>query len=143
MTHPLLAQLGERYGYPTLDLDSFDPFIAEQPWSVLFFTEDPSRFTEALDVAVILPELCKVFPQLAPAVIGRDAERMLQGRYNFPAWPALVFLKQGRYLGALSRVMNWDEYLHEISRILAREPQPNPGIGIPVVAVAAATSCGH
>ncbi|MBV1790146.1 hypothetical protein KQ940_18985 [Marinobacterium sp. D7] len=143
MTHPLLDQLTSRYGYPLLESQGFEAFVEAQSYSVLFFAGNPNRFPETLDVAVILPELLKQFPQLSAALIAEESEHRLQGRYNFNAWPTLVFLKQGRYLGALSRVHNWDEYRREIQRILATEPQRNPGIGIPVVAAAASTSCGH
>ncbi|GGB78720.1 hydrogenase expression/formation protein HupG [Marinobacterium zhoushanense] len=143
MTHPLLEQLTSRYGYPRLEHESVDAFIEAQPFSVLFFAGNPSRFPESLDVAVILPELLKQFPQLSAALVDPESEHRLQGRYNFNAWPTLVFLKQGRYLGALSRVHNWDEYRREIERILVTEPQRNPGIGIPVVANNASTPCGH
>ncbi|MBS97228.1 MAG: hydrogenase [Oceanospirillaceae bacterium] len=144
MNHPLLNQLVERHGFPCLNSENFDTFIKKAPWSVLFFTEDPNRFSESLDVAVILPELAKRFTQLSPAVIARDSERALQGRYNFNAWPTLVFLREGRYLGALSRVRNWDEYLAEIERILSLEPSRDPGIGIPVVSsTSSASPCGH
>ncbi|KEA65670.1 Hydrogenase maturation factor HoxO/HyaE [Marinobacterium lacunae] len=143
MNHPLIDQLEQRYGFPRLDMDSVDRFIAAQPFSVLFFAGNPSRFPESLDVAVILPELIKVFPQLTAAVIAADSEQALQGRYGFNAWPTLVFLKEGRYLGALSRVHNWDEYRGEIERILEKAPQRNPGIGIPVVSGDASKACGH
>ncbi len=129
----LIDRLTEQLGYPLLDQSSFDEFIQDQPYSVLFFTEDPARFPESLDVAVILPELLKQFPQLTPAVISREAERSLQGRYNFTVWPTLVLLKEGRYLGAISKVQDWDLYLRDIESLLQREPTRNPGIGIPVV----------
>lgn len=143
MRHPLLAQLIERHAYPLLDAEHFDDFIKSHPYTVLFFTEDPVRFAESLDVAVILPELVARFPQLTPALIDRGSEHALQGRYNFSVWPTLVFLKEGRYLDALSRVRNWDEYLVEIERILHSEPRRNPGIGIPVVSNTSQSSCGH
>ncbi|TCK08304.1 hydrogenase [Marinobacterium mangrovicola] len=143
MTHPLIEQLNSRYGYPSLDADGVDDFIREQAFSVLFFAEDPNRFSESLDVAVILPELVKRFPQLSPAVIAAKDERSLQGRYGFNAWPTLVFLKQGRYLGAISKVRNWDEYIDEIERLLVSEPRRNPGIGIPVVTGNESSACGH
>lgn len=143
MSHPLLEQLISREGYPLLDREGFDTFIDAQPYSVLLFAGNPGRFPEALDVAVILPELLKRFPRISAALVDPESEGVLQSRYNFNAWPTLVFLKQGRYLGALSRVHNWDEYLYEIDRILSTEPQPDPGIGIPVISNTTSTSCGH
>ena len=59
------------------------------------------------------------------------------------AWPALVFLKHGQYLDAITKVQNWDDYVHEINRILTLEPRPDPGIGIPVVFNPVSKSCGQ
>ena len=123
MNHPLLERLTTTLGYPLLEAADFDRRVQAQPWSLLFFSEDPARFAESLDVAVILPELARAFPQLSPALIGRASERSLQQRYGFSVWPTLVFLRDGRYLGSLSRVLNWREYLEQIPQILAREPQ--------------------
>ena len=129
----LIERLIKELGYPLLDDANFDEFIKNQPFSILFFTEEPGRFPESMDVAVILPELISRFPQLSPAVISRESEKSLQGRYNFTVWPTLVLLKEGRYLGAISKVQDWDIYLKDIASLLEREPTRNPGIGIPVV----------
>jgi len=142
-THPLIDQLVTEHGYPVLDAGNIDSFIEATPWTVLFFTEDPARFQESLDVAVILPELVKQFPQLTPAIVARKDDHLLQARYSFTAWPTLVFLAQGKYLGAISKVQNWDDYLRDIERILAATPRRNPGIGIPVVSASSTSSCRH
>lgn len=143
MDSPLISRLIDELGYPLLDDDNFESFIEKAPFSVLFLTEDPKRFPESLDVAVILPELIKQFPQLTPAVVSADIQTACRGRYNFMAWPALVFLKNGQYLDAITKVRNWDEYIHEINRILALTPRPDPGIGIPVVFNPVSKSCGQ
>ena len=102
-----------------------------------------SHKTLAKWMAVILPELVKQFPQLTPAVVSEDIQTACRGRYNFMAWPALVFLKHGQYLDAITKVQNWDDYVHEINRILTLEPRPDPGIGIPVVFNPVSKSCGQ
>lgn len=130
MTHPLIERLTTTLGYPLLDAAGLDRQVQAQPFSVLFFAGDPRRFPEALDVAVILPELVKAFPQLNPALIEGDSERVLQERYGFSVWPALVFLKEGRYLGSLSRVLNWGEYLERIPSILAGTPEELPRLPV-------------
>ncbi|MGB0663215.1 MAG: hypothetical protein ACPGMR_05440 [Pontibacterium sp.] len=143
MSSPLIERLTEELQYPLLDQENFDDFIKNAPFSVLFFTEAPKRFPESNDVAVILPELVKHFSQLTPAVISRDHEKKLQGRYNFNVWPALVFLKEGRYLATITKVQDWDVYMAEIGSILALEPKRDPGIGIPVVSNPTPASCGQ
>jgi len=140
---PLISRLIDELAYPLLDMTSFEPFIKKHPYSILLFTEDATRFPESLDVAVILPEIVKQFPQLTPAVIDRGCEKELQGRYNFSVWPALVFLKEGRYLSTLTKIQNWDDYCTDIPRILSLEARRDPGIGIPVVASSSSAVCGH
>ncbi|ACO81142.1 hydrogenase expression/formation protein, HoxO [Azotobacter vinelandii CA] len=130
MIHPLIQRLTTTLGYPLLDADGLDRQVRTQPFSVLFFAGDPQRFPEALDVAVILPELVKAFPQLAPALIAGADEARLQGRYGFSVWPSLVFLAGERYLGCLSRVLDWGEYLERIPAILAGENEDLPRIPV-------------
>lgn len=127
MSSPLIQHLTDELSYPLLNADNFDAFIEQAPYSVLFFTEQPKRFPESNDVAVILPELVKQFPQLSPAVVSTDCEKSLQGRYAFNVWPALVFLKDGEFLGTITKVQDWNVYLAEIGSILASDPKPNPG----------------
>lgn len=143
MSSPLVNRLIDELGYPLLNANNFQDFISAASFSVLFFTEQPKRFPESNDVAVILPEIIRAFPQLTPAVISTEYEKTLQGRYNFNVWPALVFLKGGRYLAAITKVQDWDVYMAEINSILALEPKRDPGIGIPVVSNPISTGCGH
>lgn len=143
MSSPLINRLIEELGYPHLDQSNFEAFIKSAPYSVLFLTEEPTRFPESSDVAVILPELVNSFPELTPAVVSREYEKTLQGRYNFSVWPALVFLKEGRYLATITKVQNWDVYSAEIRSILALEPRRDPGIGIPVVAAPVSSPCAQ
>lgn len=136
MSSPLITMLGEKYGYPTIDESNFDQFIADNECVCLFLTEEPNRFPESNDVAVVLPELATAFAgEFVPAVVSRDYEKKLQRRYDFRVWPALVFLRNGKYLGTLTRILDWSDYKVEIPKILASEPKREPGVGIPVVSV--------
>lgn len=144
MSSPLIDRLVEELGYPLLDQHNFDETVRSQPFSLLFFTEEPKRFPESSDVAVILPELVKVFPQLSANVIARDSEKALQARYNFREWPTLVLLSNGQYLGQISRVQNWDEYLTQIDHILKLIPTRDPGDSAPTPPpVNAAPTCSQ
>jgi len=127
MASPLIQRMIEQHGYPLLGRDDIDEFIERQQECVLFFTEDPERFPESNDVAMILPELVREYGgRFGAAVIERASERELQARYGFNEWPALVFLRRGRYLGAICRVQDWAEYLAQINRLLAAEPRSTP-----------------
>ena len=140
MTHPLFARLIEQ-GIPLLDEVGFRAHIDRTPYSVLFFSGDPQRFPESLDVAVVLPELLKAFPQLQAALMTAPLETRLQADYAFTLWPTLVFLRQGQYLGSLSRILNWSEYQQHIAEILTRAPHiPLRALDTPAISNACSES---
>lgn len=134
MASPLIEKMIEDYNYPVLSEETLDEYINSQKECVLFFTENPKQFPESDDVAMILPELIKEYQgRLSAAVISTDSQRKIQKKYGFNEWPTLVFLREGEYLGAISRVQDWVDYLERINKILASEQKRAPGIGIPVV----------
>ncbi len=127
MTSPLINQLQTRHRYPMLDADSFDHFVYGNENVVLFFANDPIQFPESHDVAVILPELLKSFSgRLQAAVIGKTIERELQARYRFTGWPSLVFLRNGEYLGVITGIRTWHEFMQQTAEILAATPSQPP-----------------
>jgi len=133
MTHPLIQRLLDDYGYPEVTLATHDEFIKQPGVTVLFLAGDPKTVRDATDVAVVLPELVKAFEgRLIPGIVAADAERELQKHYGFMAWPALVFLRDGGYLGAITRIQNWSEYLQDISRLMTADAKRPPGFKIPV-----------
>ena len=141
MPSPLIKNMIEQYNYPVLNVDNIDEYIQSQQECVLFFTENPTRFPERDDVAMILPELVKEYGnRFSAAVIGQDSQRKLQARFDIKEWPTLVFLRKGEYLGAISRVQDWNDYIIKINEFITSEPKKVPGIGIPVV-TSSATSC--
>ncbi|WP_428605797.1 hypothetical protein [Sedimenticola sp.] len=138
MPSPLIRQMIQQQGYPELDEATLVPFLAEQKHSVLFFTGDPKQYPESNDVAVILPELAARFTdRFRVAVVTREAELALQKRFPFSSWPALVFVRGEQYLGAITRVQNWSDYLVEIDRMLGAEALHRRDLGIPVITAAA------
>lgn len=144
MPSPLIENMIEQYQYPVLDEASHDEWIAQQSECVLFFSENPVRFPESNDVAMILPELAKEYGhRFQPAVIDSAAQRKLQTRYGFNEWPTLVFLRDGKYLGAVSRVQDWTVYIQLINGILSSEPKLAPGFSIPVEQGHAACNSGQ
>lgn len=129
---PLLDGVIARRGWPVVGLDTYRDFLASHDYTVLFFSGDWERLGESNDVAVILPEVESAFQGVfKTAVVERAAERKLQAIYRFPAFPALVFLRNGDYLGALTRVLDWDDYLRETARILESEPSEPPPFPMP------------
>ncbi len=131
MPSPLIDALTTRHGFATVNEATVAAFLRANGDCVLFFAGDAGRLVESDDVAVILPELLKQFPQLTPALVEKPAERPLQLKYRFNAFPALVFLRGEGYLGAISRLLGWQEYLSEVRAILARDPSEPPPYQFP------------
>jgi hydrogenase-1 operon protein HyaE len=133
MFSPLVQQMIERHGYPVLTAATLKDFLDAHAEVVVFFTENADKFPETNDVAMILPELVKAFGGcFTAAVIDLADQRKLQMQYGFREWPTLVFLRKGEYLGAISRVQDWNVYLAEINRILACAPSRPPEFLLPV-----------
>ena len=64
--HPLIEQLITRHGFTRVDAGSLDAFASQAGHTLLVFTEDPVRFKETLDLAVIAPEVeSKVRPSFS------------------------------------------------------------------------------
>ena len=132
---PLVQRFVDEHDCPIVDTNTLDTFLADASCvSVLFFCEDPKKYPETNDVAVVLPELLRHFKgHLRAAVVARKDERRLQELYGFQQWPTLVFLRGHGYLGAISRIQDWHEYLERIESFLRGEPTRPPSIGVPVV----------
>lgn len=129
----LVQNMIDQYDYPVLNEDSLDGFLERHDDVVLFFTEALKPLPETDDVAMILPELVKEYRgRFAPAVIEKFNHRNLQLKYGFTSWPTLVFLRNGDYLGSISGVQDWQDYLAEINNILASEPTNPPAYKLPM-----------
>jgi len=140
MFTPLVQNMIEQYDYPVLTAETLDDFLESSGEVVLFFTENAQKFPETNDVAMILPELVKAFRgRFSAAIIALADQRKLQMHYGFREWPTLVFLRYGEYLGAISRVQDWDVYLADTRRILAAEPSKPPEFNLPVAGAGCCT----
>jgi hydrogenase-1 operon protein HyaE len=122
--------------YAEISLANHDAFVAEPGMNVLFFPGDPGTVKDATDVAVVLPELVKAFDgQLRPGVVTDvfGDGKTLKRQYGFSEYPSLVFVRSGEYVGTLSRIQDWGEYLDKISDLFVAAPRRPPGFSIPVV----------
>jgi hydrogenase-1 operon protein HyaE len=132
-SHPLIERLLTQPGCAEVDAPTLDAFARAPGHALLVFLEDPARYKETLDLAVIVPEITRVFAgRFAVGVLLPDAARAIHSRYGFRRWPALVVLKDGRYVGAVDGLRSWDEYLSEVARLLDAPPARAPGLAIPV-----------
>ena len=98
----------------------------------VYFGGDPVRFPECLDVAVVLPELHALFGGFRVGIVPRADEDALAKRYAVQRWPSLVFLRDGGFLGTVSGMKDWDDYVREVQGTLAATPgrRPSPTIAI-------------
>jgi hydrogenase-1 operon protein HyaE len=131
--HPLLLRMVQRTGGAVLNADTVGAWINEPGAAMLVFAEDPDRYKETLDLAVIVPELhASRARAFRVGLLVPVAARALASRYGFARWPAFVMLRDGRYVGAVDGIRDWDEYMSELDRLLAAAPTRPPTIGIPV-----------
>lgn len=129
---PLLNAILERHAYQRVDEATLDAVAGAHPIAMLLVSGDWWRLAECDDLAVIVPELDKALDgQVAVLVAEREAERALQRRFRFASFPALVFLREGAYLGAMEGVRDWADYLVELPEILSREPEAPPPFRMP------------
>ena len=136
MNHPLIERLIEELEYPVVALDNHDEFVSRPGMNVIFFPGDPTTVRDATDVAVILPELVRGFEgALQPGVVTDTFGdgKQLKMQYGFREYPSLVFVRGGEYVGTISRVQDWAEYLERINALLVAAPRRAPGFSIPVV----------
>jgi hydrogenase-1 operon protein HyaE len=136
VSHILIDRLIDELGYERVTLDNHDEFVAADGMNVLFFPGDPATVKDATDVAVVLPELVAAFDgKLNPGVVTDTFGdgKALKRRYGFSHFPALVFVRGGGYVGAISRIQDWADYLEQISKLFDAPPRRAPGFSIPVV----------
>ena len=137
MTNKLIDRLTQELGYEEISLDNHDSFTRHPGLNVLFFPGNPETVKDATDVAVVLPELISAFgEQLNPGVVTDTygAGKELKQKYGFSQYPALVFVRDGEYVGAITRIQDWSEYITKINTFLAAPTRRAPGFSIPVVA---------
>ena len=136
MNHPLIDRLFAECGYTEVTLANHDEFIATPGMNVLFFPGDPATTKDATDVAVVLPELVQAFDGRLNAGVVTDTfgdGKELKRHYGFQAFPSLVFVRDGEYVGAITRIQDWADYLDKINGLLGAPATRPPGFKIPVV----------
>lgn len=142
--HPLAQRLIDRHGAAAIDTSTLDAWLAHEGDQVLFFSGDPVRFPEGLDVAVVLPELQAAFGQrFRIGVVLRDDEDAVARRFGAQHWPSLVFVRGGHYVATVAGMKDWEAFQHEIAAALATPVRRAPTVGIPVVAAGGGASSCH
>ena len=131
---PLVQRLARDFGATWVDETSVADWTAGGGDRVVLLAGDPVRFPEGVDVAAVLPELMKSFPnRFAVAVVPRDSEDAVARRYGSQRWPSLLFFRDGQYVTAIAGMQDWDVYVSGVAAALTMPPSRPPTIGIPVV----------
>ena len=121
MSHPLIERLTSEFGWPNLnDQGSLEAYTEQEGTHVLFVPGDPKRNLETADVAVILPELKMAFQgKFDCAVVGDAIETHVREETRILKTPSLIFYRDGKVIGGIPKVRDWDEYMLRIQQILA------------------------
>jgi hydrogenase-1 operon protein HyaE len=142
---PLVMRLARDFGATWVTETDVAEWSAGGGDRVVLLAGDPVRFPEGQDVAAVLPELMKAFPQrFQLAVVPRDNEDAVARRYGSQRWPTLLFFRDGQYVTAIAGMQDWDVYLQGVTAALTLPPSRPPTIGIPVVSqpgTSAGSSC--
>ncbi|MCK1332453.1 hydrogenase accessory protein [Bradyrhizobium sp. CW9] len=114
-----------RRGLPEVDAATVDRFLnttdQARAIAVLLSAGDPARFPEAIDVAVVLPELIEAFKgRLRAAVIARGAESELGHRFGVRVQPTLIFVANGETLELIAKIQDWSIYVDRITKLIDR-----------------------
>lgn len=144
----LLTQLVEKHHAQWVDFDTLEAWLGQQAGDhVLLFAGDPVAFPEALDVAVILPELQKASAArqrpFGMAVAVPDCALALAKKFGSQRWPTLMFFRGGQYVTTLSGMHDWTDYLRLLAQALDQPVGRAPTVGIPVVSANTAASHCH
>jgi hydrogenase-1 operon protein HyaE len=117
---PVIQRLVEALDAQLIDESSLEAFLQRPGDQVLFLSGDPVQFPEGLDVAVVLPELRgAVSKAFGIGVVARESQEAIARRYGNQRWPALVFLRDGRYVATLAGMHDWTDYVARVEAALA------------------------
>lgn len=117
---PLIARLTADLGWPRLcSLPDVAAFTHRPGAHCLFVPGDAARNLETSDAAVILPELRMAFQNAFDCAVVDDAiEAAVRESARALKTPGFLFFHSGRYLGAIEKIRDWDDYMGRVSHIL-------------------------
>jgi hydrogenase-1 operon protein HyaE len=139
---PLYERL-TRQGYRRIDADALDAVAAGSTHLLVMLNEDPLKYPEVLDNAVIVPEVLREFPAgtLDVAFADEAESRRIAQRFGIVKFPALLFLRRGDYLGVIAGLLDWPDLVRAFADRLGGEPCRPPSVGIPVSAASPKEGC--
>ena len=134
----LLDRLVAQRGLADLAAEDFDAFAQAPGEAVVLLVEDPERGGEHWDLAVIFCDLLAAAGGgLRTGLLRPEAAVRFQPRFGINRLPALLFLRDGGYVGALEGLRDWSEFVSA-----CREMRKRPLGRVPGIAIAVASSSG-
>lgn len=139
----LLDKLIQKHQLIDLDEAGFEAFLNDAGDGVVLLTEEPDKVPESWDLAVIFPSLLAttaiqsgIKPQIKPraAVSRPEHARSLLIRFGVQRMPALLFLRDGAYVGVIEGLRDWNELVGEYQAMLLKPVSRARTIGIAVTA---------
>ena len=123
MSHPLLDRLVDDLDWTLIEDDaSFDAFTAQGETCVMI-PGDPARNLETTDAAVIVPELAQAFQnRFRMAVTAQAYDRPAREKVEVWPTPSLIFFRDGRQIGDIAKIRDWDDYIARTRAILDAAP---------------------
>jgi hydrogenase-1 operon protein HyaE len=136
----LLDKLVAKHGITEFDHTGFQAFINESGNGVALLTEEPDTAPESWDMAVIFPELlAAIGARLRTTIVRPESAKILQTRFGLGRLPALLFVRDGGYVGAIEGLRDWSEFVSEFAEMLQKPTSRAPSVGIAVTAVSSST----
>jgi hydrogenase-1 operon protein HyaE len=136
----LLDKLVAKHGIAEFNHESFQDFINESGSGVALLTEEPDIAPESWDMAVIFPELlAAIGAKLRTTIVRPESAKILQTRFGLTRLPALLFVRDGGYVGAIEGLRDWSEFASEFAEMLQKPISRAPSIGIAVTAISSST----
>ncbi|MBU6993624.1 hypothetical protein [Ferrovum myxofaciens] len=132
----LLDRLVMKNGISDLDQVGFQNFMDCPGSGVVLLINEPDTAAENWDTAVIFPELLAVTGNnLRAALMRPEHAKSLLTRFGIGRLPALLFLRDGGYVGSIEGLHDWSEYVKEYAIMLQKPVSRAPSIGVAISAV--------
>ncbi|MHB8353642.1 MAG: thioredoxin domain-containing protein [Burkholderiales bacterium] len=129
----LLDKLVAVHGVVELGSDGFQIFMDAPGDGVVLLVEEPDKTPESWDLAVIFPDLLLATGNnLRPALLRSGQAASLQTRFGIKRLPALLFLRDGGYVGVIEGLRDWNDFVGECKAMQLAPLSRPPSIGIGV-----------
>jgi len=117
--HPVFQRLWGKEGFRRVNEENLGEFSSQKGLVLAVFADNPTTFKETIDIAVIAPEIAKVFSEFTRDKGFTDPKvgRAIASRLGLTRLPAVGFYRDGEFLGALQGLKSWGEYVQGLSEI--------------------------